>query len=123
MTFQALEPAYENLLARLRAGPYVHSEETSWWVGGPGHWLWVFASKDSTVYRVAEGRRRNIVVANLGAQYAGVLVSDCLSIYDGVNGVQHKCTAIISKPSPKPWKLVPVCIWKNCEPCSKRPWR
>lgn len=86
-----LEPAYENLLARLRAGPYVHSDETSWWVGGPGHWLWVFATKDSTVYRVAEGRARNIVLENLGADYAGVLVSDCLSIYDGVNGLQHKC--------------------------------
>jgi transposase len=86
-----LEPAYENLLARLRAGPYVHSDETSWWVGGPGHWLWVFATKDSTVYRVAEGRGRHIVVENLGADYAGVLVSDCLSVYDGVNGLQHKC--------------------------------
>ena len=86
-----LEPAYENLLARLRAGPYVHSDETSWWVGGPSHWLWVFANKNSTVYRVAEGRGRNIVVENLGADYAGVLVSDCLSIYDGVNGLQHKC--------------------------------
>jgi len=86
-----LEPAYENLLARLRAGPYVHSDETSWWVGGPGHWLWVFATKEATVYRVAEGRGRNIVVENLGADYAGVLVSDCLSVYDGVNGQQHKC--------------------------------
>jgi transposase len=86
-----LEPAYENLLARLRAGPYVHSDETSWWVGGPGHWLWVFATKDSTVYRVAEGRGRNLVVENLGADYAGVLVSDCLSVYDGVNELQHKC--------------------------------
>lgn len=86
-----LEPAYENLLARLRAGPYVHSDETSWWVGGPGHWLWVFTTKDSTVYRVAQGRARNIIVENLGADYPGVLVSDCLSIYDGVNGLQHKC--------------------------------
>jgi hypothetical protein len=86
-----LEPAYENLLARLRAGPYVHSDETSWWVGGPGHWLWVFATQEATVYRVAEGRGRNVVVENLGADYAGVLVSDCLSVYDGVNGLQHKC--------------------------------
>lgn len=85
------EPSYENLLARLRAGPYVHSDETSWWVGGPGHWLWVFANQESTVYRVAEGRGRNIIVENLGADYAGVLVSDCLSIYDGVNPLQHKC--------------------------------
>jgi transposase len=86
-----LGPAYENLLARLRAGPYVHSDETSWWVGGPGHWLWVFANQESTVYRVAEGRGRNILVENLGADYAGVLVSDCLNIYDGVNLHQHKC--------------------------------
>jgi transposase len=86
-----LGPAYENLLARLRAGPYVHSDETSWWVGGPGHWLWVFANKDSTVYRVAEGRGRNIVVENLGVDYAGVLVSDCLNVYDEVNRHQHKC--------------------------------
>lgn len=86
-----LEPAYENLLARLRAGPYVHSDETSWWVGGPGYWLWVFATKEATAYRVAEGRGRNIVVETLGADYAGVLISDCLSIYDGVNGKQHKC--------------------------------
>ena len=79
-----LEPAHENLLARLRAGPYVHSDETSWWVGGPGYWLWVFATKEATAYRVAEGRGRNIVVETLGADYAGVLISDCLSIYDGV---------------------------------------
>lgn len=86
-----LGPAYENLLARLRDGPYVHSDETSWWVGGPGHWLWVFADRHSTVYRVAEGRGRNVVVDTLGADYAGVLVSDCLAIYDDVNARQQKC--------------------------------
>jgi transposase len=86
-----LEPAYENLLARLRDGPYVHSDETSWWVGGPGHWLWVFADKQTTVYRVASGRGRNIVTENLGTDYDGVLVSDCLSVYDDVNLRQQKC--------------------------------
>lgn len=86
-----LEPAYENLLARLRDGPVVHSDETSWWVGGPKYWLWVFADKTSTAYRVAKGRGRNIVVETLGDQYAGTLVSDCLSIYDDVNARQQKC--------------------------------
>lgn len=86
-----LTPSYENLLARLRDGPYVHSDETSWWVGGPGHWLWGFVTKNLTVYRVAEGRGRNVVVETLGPDYAGVLVSDCLSVYDGVNRCQHKC--------------------------------
>jgi len=86
-----LKASYENLLARLRDGPYVHSDETSWWVGGPGHWLWVFANKDSTVYRVAEGRGRNIVLESLGLDYPGVLISDCLAVYDEVNARQQKC--------------------------------
>lgn len=86
-----MKPDYENLMARLRAGPFVHSDETSWWVGGPGHWLWVFTDPQTTVYRVAPGRGRNILTQNLGTDYGGVLVSDCLSIYDGVNPLQQKC--------------------------------
>lgn len=86
-----LEGAYDNLLARLRDGPLTHSDETSWWVGGPKYWLWVFADKTSTVYRVAPGRGRNIVVEALGENYGGTLVSDCLSVYDDVNPSQQKC--------------------------------
>jgi hypothetical protein len=86
-----LEPAYENLLARLRAGPYLHSDETSWWVGGPGYWLWVFANKTMTVYRVAKGRGRDLLLEVLGPEFSGVLVSDCLATYDDVNPRQQKC--------------------------------
>jgi transposase len=86
-----LEPAYENLLAQLRAGPCVHSDETSWWVGGPGYWLWVFASKSRTVYRVAKGRGRDILLEVIGPEFPGVLVSDCLATYDEVNPRQQKC--------------------------------
>ena len=86
-----LEPAYENLQAQLRAGPFVHADETSWWVGGPGYWLWVFASKTRTVYQVAQGRGRDVLTAMLGPDFAGVLVSDCLATYDDVNPRQQKC--------------------------------
>jgi transposase len=86
-----LEPAYQNLMAQLRAGPCVHSDETSWWVGGPGYWLWVFASKGITAYQVAKGRGRSIVAAALGEHFEGVLVSDCLATYDDVNPRQQKC--------------------------------
>jgi transposase len=61
--------------------------------GGPGYWLWVFTTKTATVYRVAECRGRNIVIETLGEDYPGVLVSDCLSIYDEVNATQQKCYA------------------------------
>jgi hypothetical protein len=86
-----LEPAYENLRARLRAGPCLHSDETSWWVGGPGYWLWVFTNKTMTIYRVAKGRGRDLLLEMLGPEFAGVLVSDCLAIYDDVNPRQQKC--------------------------------
>jgi transposase len=86
-----LEPAYEKLVTRLRDGPYVHSDETSWWVGGPGHWLWVFADKSTTVYRVAQGRGRQVLTEVLGKAFGGVLVSDCLATYDDFNPLQQKC--------------------------------
>ena len=86
-----LEPAYENLRARLRAGPCLHSDETSWRVGGPGYWLWVFTNKTMTIYRVAKGRGRDLLLEMLGPEFAGVLVSDCLAIYDDANPRQQKC--------------------------------
>jgi transposase len=86
-----LEPAYENLQAQLRAGPVAHVDETSWWVGGPGYWLWVFANKTMTVYQVAQGRGRDVLTAMLGPDFAGVLVSDCLATYDDANPRQQKC--------------------------------
>lgn len=88
-----LRPAYEQLQTQIRASPVVHSDETSWWVGGPGHWLWVFATPTTTVYRVADTRARDVLTTTLGATYAGVLVSDCLAVYDGGPPVQQKCYA------------------------------
>ena len=39
-----LQPEYEQLTLELRSSAVVHADETSWWVGGPGWWLWVFAT-------------------------------------------------------------------------------
>ena len=33
---------YEQLIHQIRGSPAVHADETSWWVGGPGWWLWTF---------------------------------------------------------------------------------
>lgn len=102
-----LEPAYEKLLARLRAGPYVHSDETSWWVGGPGYWLWVFADKSSTVYRVDKGRGRQVLTQVLGETFGGVLISDCLATYDDFNPLQQKCYSHHLKAIKLAWEQSP----------------
>jgi hypothetical protein len=44
-----------------------------------------------TIYRVAKGRGRDLLLEMLGPEYAGVLVSDCLATYDDVNPRQQKC--------------------------------
>src|SRR5579862_5659445 len=86
-----LAPEYEKLPVLLRNGPLIHADETSWWVGGPGWWLWVFATGQLTYYVVIQSRGAAVAMALLGKSYAGTLVSDCLGIYDDLNPIQQKC--------------------------------
>lgn len=86
-----LLPHYDALRLELRSSAVVHSDETSWWVGGPGYWLWVFTNPRLTLYVVDHSRGRQVVHQQLGADFGGVLVSDCLAVYDNATRLQHKC--------------------------------
>jgi transposase len=83
---------YEALIDRIRGSPVVYADETSWWVGGPGWWLWVFTTPDATYYRVDRQRSSQVVLETLG-DFAGVLVSDCLASYRPPPYRKHKCIA------------------------------
>jgi transposase len=84
-------PQYQALAVQVRQSPVVHADETSWWVGGPGWWLWVFCTPARTLYVVLQSRAASVAVGVLGPDFAGVLVSDCLAIYDDLNPLQQKC--------------------------------
>ncbi|MEL6384508.1 MAG: IS66 family transposase [Cyanobacteria bacterium J06626_18] len=84
---------YEQTLEALRASEVIHTDETGWWVGGSGYTLWVYTNSAGTYYRVVNSRNRATAEAILGQNFKGVLVSDCLSVYDGIEGVQQKCYA------------------------------
>ena len=84
---------YDGLINRIRGAPAVNADETSWWVGGPGWWLWTFTCPEVTVYRVDSSRGARVVENVLGENFAGVLVSDCLSSYDPATYRKHKCIA------------------------------
>jgi hypothetical protein len=84
---------YEELIEMIRGSPAVFVDETSWWVGGPGYWLWVFTTAKQTVYRVDQSRGSNVVREMLGDEFEGMLVSDCLSSYDPADYAKHKCIA------------------------------
>lgn len=87
-----LEAEDEALLKAIKAEPVLHSDETSWWVGRSGFSLWVLTNRAGTCYRIVPSRSRAAAEALMG-DYQGVLVSDCLNIYDELTPLQHKCYA------------------------------
>ena len=83
----------QQLLTDLREAPAVFVDETSWWVGEPGWWLWAFTTPETTLYAVEPSRGSQVVLQTLGEQFSGTLVSDCLGSYDPPPYAKHKCIA------------------------------
>ena len=70
------QPTYEALCETVRTSAVVVPDETGWKVGGLLHWLWVFATALSTVYRICPGRGFAEAASVLGADFAGGLSRD-----------------------------------------------
>ena len=88
-----LEGDYAASLERLLQSPSVHTDETGWYVGRPGASLCVFCTPQITHYRVVESKSRDAFHEVIAPDWQGVLVSDCLSVYDGATPNQQKCYA------------------------------
>jgi transposase len=86
-------PTYSRLMVRLRHGRVAHVDETGWKIGGHSAWLWVFTNRDISVYVIDPSRAHEVVETVLGADYAGMLVSDCFLAYDPLPYRQSKCLA------------------------------
>jgi hypothetical protein len=76
------QPIYEELLELIRHSAVVHNDETGWRIGLVSAWLWVFTNRQLTVYTIHQSRSHEVVVAILGREFAGILVSDCFTAYD-----------------------------------------
>ncbi len=84
-------PAFDSLILDVRGAAAVFADETSWYVGAPGYWLWTFTTADATVYHVDHCRGREVVLEMLGDHFDGILVSDCLASYENLPYRTHKC--------------------------------
>jgi len=90
---QKLAPEEADLHEQLLASPVIHTDETSWWQGGPCS-LWVFTTPGEnglTFYRVVDHRDRVTFHGVVPPDWPGMLISDCLSVYDTATGRQSKC--------------------------------
>jgi len=88
-----LQPRYDELLEHLLASAALYTDETSWRVDGSGYCLWVLTTEQGTYYRIVPSRSKDAAEALIGKDFGGVLVSDCLNIYDDLTPLQHKCYA------------------------------
>jgi transposase len=84
---------FADIVRQLRTSAAVYADETSWYVGRPGWWLWVFTTPRATAYFVEESRGSDVVEQVLTADFPGMLVSDCLASYNAICCRKHKCLA------------------------------
>ena len=88
------QPTYEALCAQVRGSPVVTPDETGWKVGGHPYWLWAFATPDTTIYAIEDGRGFAQAARMLGADYAGVLQRDGWAPYrQFVHAAHQTCLA------------------------------
>jgi transposase len=89
-------PIYNDLLASLKKGPFIHADETGWPIDGINHWLWKFSNKKICFSHIDKGRGQKVVEEILGKSYDGVLISDFLSAYNKIAAkAKQRCLAHI----------------------------
>jgi transposase len=88
-------PTYELLLDALRQAHVVHADETGWRIGKVNAWLWVFSSKDVTIYAIRRSRGHDVPEDILGVDFDGYLIVDGLQTYDVLDYAKGRCNAHI----------------------------
>jgi transposase len=102
--------AYEQLRAKVKDAPVVHTDDTGWRTGGRPAQLMVFDTDQETVFQIRAQHRNEEVREVIPADYAGVMVTDRGKSYDAEElsrVAQHKClshlirnaSAVINKKS------------------------
>ena len=91
------QPLYGRLQEEARASPSVHVDETGWRIAAKGSWLWTFATRNLTVYRIDRSRGHGVAQEVLGEEFAGTLVSDGLPTYDVLGVRRQLCLAHLLK--------------------------
>jgi len=114
-------PTYELLLEALRQSHVVHADETGWRVGRLNAWLWVFSSKQATVYviRTGKGARGHHVPKDiLGPAFDGYLVVDGLKTYDVLEVAKGRCNGHLLRRCHKLKGTVPTQEQEHLEALS-----
>lgn len=86
-----LDNTYQALVDALRVADAVFADETGWRIMRVSAWLWVFCSKDVTIYVVDARRNHEIPLRVLGEGFAGFLHHDGARSYDVLPYLNQTC--------------------------------
>src|SRR5262249_20496680 len=73
---QALQPAYQELVAALPTQPHLNGDESPTKEGPVKSWLWTFVAETFTVFALRGSRAATAIGELLGATFAGVISCD-----------------------------------------------
>jgi transposase len=90
---QLAQPTYQLLLEALRQCHVVHADETGWRIDRHNAWLWVFSSKDVTIYAIRHSRGHDVPQDILGPDFNGYLIVDGLNTYDVLEVAKGRCNS------------------------------
>jgi transposase len=87
-------PVYAGIGQAVRTSDLVYPDETGWKVAARLQWLWVFVTKDATLYVIRPSRGGDVLEEVLGLDYQGRLTHDGWAPYDSlVKATHQQCLA------------------------------
>jgi transposase len=89
---EAIVPYYHAIGEVARASLVNYIDETSWLMHGDRHWLWVMANSLVAYFQISPTRSK-AALAQLIADWRGILVSDGYLVYQYWPGLRQSCLA------------------------------
>jgi len=86
-----LQPSYKQMEEEISKADVVNSNETSWPVDGNDYWLWLLCTFNMIFIMINESRARGVITNILGEYFPGVIVSDCLKVYNNFAAAYQRC--------------------------------
>jgi transposase len=103
---QRVKTSVQALGEWVKKQPQVQVDESPWLVKGVKEWMWVACGDGFCLFHAADTRARTELEMLLGQHFAGVLVSDDFSVYNGYPAkAQQKCLAHLRRHFKKVIKL------------------
>ncbi len=88
-----LKPSYNKIRDKLSSETYSHIDETKWPVNGEHFYLWLFTTPKFVYLTIKNSRGRKIIASILGDLFEGIIISDCLKVYQKIAIAYQKCWA------------------------------